>query len=126
MFGPVHHVGYRVGDIDAAVGLYERNFSGKLVYRATIAERGIEIAFVQVGDSMVEFIRSLAGGNPDKIAIDHVAYQVPDIEATLAICRQRGLKLEDERPRTTAMGYKVAFLAPEAADGARIQLVQPS
>lgn len=126
MFGPVHHVGYRIDNIDAAIALYERSFSGKLVYRATMAERGIEIAFVQVGDSMVEFIRSLAGSNPDKITIDHVAYHVADIEATLATCRQRGLKLEDERPRTTAMGYKVAFLAAEAANGARVQLVQPS
>lgn len=125
MFGPVHHVGYRVGDIDGAIAHFERSFDGKVVHRATMPERGIEIAFVQVGDALVEFIRNLSGDNPDDVTIDHVAFQVADIEATMAQCRERGLKLLDEKPRTAWAGNKVAFLAPEAGKGARLQLVQP-
>jgi methylmalonyl-CoA/ethylmalonyl-CoA epimerase len=124
VFGPVHHIGYRVSDIDGAIAHYQKNFDGRLVHRETIQERGIEIAFVQMGEALVEFIRNLSGDNPDSVTIDHVAFQVPDIEAALATCRQRGLTLLDERPRLSSAGYKVAFLAPEAGKGARLQLVQ--
>lgn len=124
MFGPVHHVGYRVDDLDAAIALFQGAFGGRLTRREAMPQRGIEIAFVQIGDSLVEFVRSLTGSNPTTIAIDHVAFQVPDIEATLALCRQRGLKLQDERPRVTSAGQKVAFLADDAVNGARVQFVQ--
>ncbi|MBI3969096.1 MAG: VOC family protein [Chloroflexi bacterium] len=126
MFGNVHHIGYRVGNLDEAIELYGRLFDAKLTHRETLKDRNIEIAFVQAGQSLVEFIQPLGVSADTGIQIDHIAYETDDIERDLNACRAKGIKIQDERPRTNSRGQKVAFLANDAVNGARIQFVQPS
>jgi methylmalonyl-CoA/ethylmalonyl-CoA epimerase len=56
----------------------------------------------------------------------HVAYQVTDVEATLAQLREAGFALIDEQPRTGIRGSRVAFLHPRATDGVLTEIVQPA
>jgi methylmalonyl-CoA/ethylmalonyl-CoA epimerase len=55
-----------------------------------------------------------------------VAYQVPDIDATLAALRQAGLALIDERPRIGIRGSRVAFMHPRATGGVLTEIVEPA
>ena len=56
----------------------------------------------------------------------HVAYQVQDIEATLAALREAGVRLIDEQPRTGIRGSRVAFLHPKSSGGVLTEIVQPA
>ena len=56
----------------------------------------------------------------------HVAYQVQDIEATLAALREAGLRLIDEQPRIGIRDSRVAFLHPKSSGGVLTEIVQPA
>jgi methylmalonyl-CoA epimerase len=58
--------------------------------------------------------------------LHHVAYQVADIDATLATLRESGMALLDERPRVGIRGSRVAFLHPRATAGVLTEIVEPA
>jgi methylmalonyl-CoA/ethylmalonyl-CoA epimerase len=54
----------------------------------------------------------------------HVAYAVPDLEASLAALVAAGVRLIDEAPRQGAHGWRIAFVHPESCGGVLTELVQ--
>lgn len=133
MFNRVDHIGVAVEDIDASLELYERDYGMTLVHREIVAEQGVEAVLLDVGENHIEL---LAATGPDThvgkfIAkkgpgMHHVAYQVDDIEATLAALKEAGLKLIDETPRIGIRNSRVAFLHPKTAGGLLTEIVQPA
>jgi methylmalonyl-CoA/ethylmalonyl-CoA epimerase len=55
-----------------------------------------------------------------------VAYQVSDIDATLAQLKQAGMELIDEQPRVGIRGSRVAFMHPRATGGVLTEIVEPA
>ena len=125
MFSSVHHLGYRVENMDKAIALYEGGFGGRVLLRKPIPGMG-EVAFVVTGGTMVELIAP--DDNADLIGkgqvFDHVGYTVDDIAAAMAELRAKGLGFADETPRVNVAGWKLAFLDNESALGARIHLTE--
>lgn len=133
MFDRIDHVGVAVSDLDAALELYRDRFALDVAHRETVTEQGVEAVLLDVGENHVELLAPLAADTPvgKFIAkrgpgIHHVAFQVGDIEETLATVREAGLRLIDERPRVGIGDSRVAFLHPKAAGGVLIELVQPA
>ncbi len=58
--------------------------------------------------------------------LHHVAYQVRDIDATLAVLSQQGMALIDERPRAGIRGSRVAFMHPAGTGGVLTEIVEPA
>jgi methylmalonyl-CoA epimerase len=58
--------------------------------------------------------------------LHHVAYQVDDIDLTLASLEEAGLRLIDRQPRTGIGASRVAFVHPKAVGGVLIEIVQPA
>jgi methylmalonyl-CoA/ethylmalonyl-CoA epimerase len=88
---------------------------------------------LDVGENHVELLRPLSEDTPvGKFlasrgpGLHHVAYQVPDIEATLAALKQEGARLIDETPRTGIRGSRVAFVHPKSSGGVLTEIVQPA
>jgi methylmalonyl-CoA epimerase len=133
MFNRVDHIGVAVEDLDASLELYERDYGMTLVHRETVAEQGVEAVLLDVGENHIEL---LAATDPDTPVgrflakkgpgMHHVAYQVEDIEATLAALKSAGLRLIDETPRTGIRNSRVAFLHPATAGGLLTEIVQPA
>ncbi|MGH2944166.1 MAG: methylmalonyl-CoA epimerase [Solirubrobacteraceae bacterium] len=133
MFNRVDHIGVAVEDLDASLELYERDYGMQLVHRETVAEQGVEAVLLDVGENHIELLaptgpdtpvgRFLAKKGP---GMHHVAYQVDDIEATLAALKQAGLRLIDETPRIGIRNSRVAFLHPKTAGGLLTEIVQPA
>jgi methylmalonyl-CoA/ethylmalonyl-CoA epimerase len=133
MFNRVDHIGVAVEDLDASLELYERDYGMTLVHRETIAEQGVEAALLDVGENHIELLAATGPDTPvgkfiarKGPGMHHVAYQVDDIEATLAALRQSGLQLIDETPRTGIRNSRVAFLHPKTAGGLLTEIVQPA
>ncbi len=133
MFDRIDHVGIAVEDLEAALALFEGTFGMPVVHRETVTEQGVEAALLDVGENHVELLRPLGPDTPvGKFlakrgpGIHHVAYQVTDIESALQRCKDAGLRLIDETPRTGIRSSRVAFLHPAAAGGVLTEIVQPA
>ena len=58
--------------------------------------------------------------------IQHIAFQVDDLEGALANLEAKGVALIDHRPRLGAGGKKIAFLHPKDTYGVLIELCEPA
>jgi methylmalonyl-CoA epimerase len=132
VFGRIDHIGVAVEDLDAAIALHEATYGMALVHRETVTEQGVEAVLLDVGENHVELLRPLSEESPvgrflarRGPGLHHVAYQVEDIEATLASLKQAGIRLIDETPRIGIRRSRVAFLHPAASGGVLTEIVQP-
>ena len=133
VFTRVDHIGIAVEDIDAALALYERDYAMTLVHRETVTAQGVEAVLLDVGENHVELLAPTGPDTPvgkflakKGPGMHHVAYQVDDIESTLAALKEAGLRLIDETPRTGIRNSRVAFLHPSTAGGLLTEIVQPA
>lgn len=133
MFTRIDHIGVAVTDLDAAIALYETSYEMAVVHRETVTEQGVEAVLLDVGENHVELLLPLAEDTPvgkflakNGAGMHHVAYQVADIEATLASLRAAGIRLIDETPRIGIRGSSVAFLHPRSSGGVLTEIVQPA
>ena len=90
---------------------------------------GARIAGLAAGDSLVELLEAESPESPIAkfIAkrgpgIHHICFAVDDLDATLARCRDAGVRLIDETPRIGAEGKRIAFLHPSATAGVLVEL----
>ena len=133
MFEAIDHIGVAVEDLDQAVQLYSEQLGMPVQHREVVVEQGVEAVLLGVGDSHIELLRPLG---PDTavgkfiakrgVGLHHAAYRCADVAGALEECRQRGLRLIDERPRRGIRDSRVAFLHPSATGGVLTELVQPA
>ena len=133
MFSRIDHVGVAVEQIEPALELYRDSLELAVAHREVVEEQGVEAVLLDVGENHVELLAPLAPDTPvgkflarQGPGLHHVAYQVTDIEATLAKLKHAGLQLIDEQPRTGIRGSRVAFLHPRATGGVLTEIVQPA
>jgi methylmalonyl-CoA epimerase len=133
MFDRIDHIGIAVTDLDGALALFEGTFGMPAVHRETVTEQGVEAVLLDVGENHVELLAPLADDTPvGKFlakrgpGIHHVAYQVTDIEAALRQCKDAGLRLIDETPRTGIRNSRVAFVHPSSSGGVLTEIVEPA
>ena len=94
--GRVHHIGMIVADLDRAIGGFRDVLGLELDHTEPYGEE-LEIAFLPCGEALVELIRPLTaeGFSADWLAsagpgIQHVAFEVDDLEAALQTARGQG------------------------------------
>ncbi|HTE16244.1 MAG TPA: VOC family protein [Burkholderiales bacterium] len=127
----IEHVGVVVNDVDKSRALWEGCFGIKLGEVETNPVRPVKLALYPVGESMVELI---AGTTPDskharmiaegKGGINHICFEVENIDEALAELKGKGVPLLDEVPRIGHAGCRIAFLDPAGTDGCLIELAQ--
>ncbi len=133
LFERIDHIGIAVADLDAAIALHEATYGMPVVHREVVTEQGVEAVLLDVGESHVELLAPLADDTPvgrflarRGPGLHHVAYQVTDIDATLAALRDQGVRLLDEQPRFGIRGSRVAFLHPAASGSVLTEIVEPA
>lgn len=133
MFDRIDHIGVAVREIDASLQVYRDLFEMDVAHREIVAEQGVEAVLLDVGENHVELLAPLGEDTPvGKFlakrgpGLHHVAYQVSDIDTTLAALKRAGAELIDEQPRIGIRGSRVAFLHPRAGGGVLTEIVQPA
>jgi methylmalonyl-CoA epimerase len=133
VFRRIDHIGVAVQELDPALELYRDSFHLQLAHREVVEDQGVEAVLMDVGENQVELLAPLGPETPvgrflarQGPGLHHVAYQVSDIDATLAALRQAGLALIDEQPRTGIRGSRVAFMHPRATGGVLTEIVEPA
>jgi methylmalonyl-CoA epimerase len=125
----IEHVGVVVKDTAASRKLWEECFGIPLGGEEENERR--KLALYYVGGSMVELI---SGKEPDgkhqrmvaegKGGLNHICFEVEDIDAALAELKAKGIPLLDETPRIGHAGAKIAFIDPKATENCLIELAQ--
>lgn len=125
----VAHIGIAVPDVDTAAGFY-RDILGAAA-RDPEESDGARILSFATGDVDLELLEPLDDRGP--IArflarrgpgIHHICFRVPDLDAALATCRDRGYELIDEMPRPGAHGRRIAFVHPRTTSGILYELTE--
>ncbi len=127
----IDHLGIAVNSISEGEKLWTDVLGLPLEETETVEEQKVTTAFFPVGESLVELLESTSPDGPiakylDKKGqgIQHIAFQVEDIEEALAELKEKGVKLIDQTPRNGAGGTKIAFLHPKATMGVLVELCQ--
>jgi methylmalonyl-CoA/ethylmalonyl-CoA epimerase len=133
VFTRIDHIGVAVEQIEPSLELYRESFQLRVAHREVVEEQGVEAVLLDVGENHVELLAPLGPETPvgrflakKGPGLHHVAYQVTDIDATLAALRQAGLALIDSEARTGIRGSRVAFMHPRATEGVLTEIVEPA
>lgn len=129
--GPIHHVGYVVADLDAAIARLEGLAATHVIEREVMDAQGVEAAMCATAGGAIELITPLEADGPIGRFLDkrgegfhHVAFSVPDAAAALAALADAGAELLDEAPRRGLGGHLVGFVHPASALGVLTEVVQ--
>ena len=127
----VDHLGVIVGDLDGAVRSFTEHLGLELDHTERYGDE-LDIAFLPCGETLVELITPLTGegSNADYLkqhgpGIQHVAFEVDDLDAALAELSGRGVKPLGGAPMPGAGGMRIAFLDPQAFGGILVELCEP-
>jgi methylmalonyl-CoA epimerase len=123
------HVSVAVHSLDAALPFYCNVLGLPLTERKPLPERGLNVAFVGVGESQIELLEpSDPEGTVARFlgrrgeGIHHLCFEVPDVDAAIAELAALGVELIDRHAEPGAQG-RVAFLHPRANHGVLIELM---
>jgi methylmalonyl-CoA epimerase len=126
----IAHIGVAVKDVEEAERFYTDVLSLRVHDREELKE--IKASFIPVGDTAIELLQSTTPeGVINKFiakrgeGVQHIAYQVDNIEKALEDLKTKGIALIDEKPRKGAHNSKVAFVNPKSTHGILIELVEP-
>ncbi|MBI4640631.1 MAG: methylmalonyl-CoA epimerase [Candidatus Tectomicrobia bacterium] len=129
MIKKIDHLGLAVKDLDETVKFYKESFG--LDVEKTEDFQGFKIAFIPVGNAELELLQDT---NPEGAiakyierrgeGIQHVAFEVDNIEEALKEAKAKGITLIDEKPRPGANNTTVGFLHPKSTHGVLIEFVK--
>jgi methylmalonyl-CoA/ethylmalonyl-CoA epimerase len=131
MLDRVEHIALAVTDLDEAIAHYENVWGLRVSHREVVPEEGIEEAMLPIGDTYVQLVAAMS---PESTVgrflegrgegMHHIAYEVEDLEVSLAELKARGVRLVDERPRPGGREHMVAFVHPKGNYGLLVELIQ--
>ena len=131
MFLKIDHVAVIVPDLDAAIDLYQNTFSVEIHSRERNEKEGFDIASFSIGDSHFELLSpfradSVISGVLEKRGpgIHHVAIEVADIQKSIAVIKDKGLKLTSDTPKTGSNETLISFIHPKSLYGTMLELVE--
>ena len=131
MLGRLNHVALAVPDMAKAVETYQNSLGAKISTPQALAEHGVTVVFIDVGNTKIELLEPLGEGSPITAFLDknpsggmhHVCYEVEDIIAARDHLIAAGARvLGDGRPKIGAHGKPVLFLHPKDFFGTLIEL----
>ena len=130
MLKKVRHIGIVVDDLNKAVARFNKTLGLNFTEFIERKEVGVNIAFAPVGEMFVELLHyTEANQNRSSIvrkqegAINHICFEVDDLEEAIRYFRERGLRVAEGYPRVGGHG-KVAFFEPSTTEGVLIEICQ--
>src|SRR5687767_2709753 len=113
----IDHVGIAVKSIAETLNLYENVIGLKVSGYDEVADQGVRVAMIPLGESRIELLEPLHGGSPiEKFmekrgeGIHHIAICVDNIEEALERFKAAGARLIDSVARRGAHNSRIAFI----------------
>lgn len=132
MLKKLRHVGIMVEDFDRAI----EKFKALGIECTEIGENkkiDLRVGFLPIGDSALELLYHSQPDNGEdhmssvvrgqKGALNHLCFEVDDLEGTIRAFEENGAKMVQGCPRPGAHG-RIAFFYPESTAGVLIELCE--
>jgi methylmalonyl-CoA/ethylmalonyl-CoA epimerase len=126
----VNHLGLLVSSVEGAADGFRA--LGLDVDRTERIGDEVDVAFMPCGELDVELLVPLGDGPLDEEltrsgpAIQHVAFEVDDLDGALEELARQGIGTVGEAPRAGAGNMRIAFLDPRRFGGILVELCQPN
>jgi len=130
MIGELDHIAIAVKDLEKAIETYTRLLGVNVDHREELPERKLEVAFLKIGDVMLElicptseesvvhkFLESKGDG------FHHLCFKTDDVERTVNELKSQSFRVA-QPPAKGAHDRIVAFLHPKECHGVLIELAQ--
>ncbi len=124
------HASIRTSNMEKSIDFYTRLMGLKLLSKREIPQNHAEIAFLQDPNAKgatleLTFYRTqkkfLQAEYEDRL-FDHLAFEVKDMQKTIAAMRKENVTITDEPYRLSPAGSLIAFV--EDPDGTLIELIE--
>lgn len=132
--GSVYHIAIAVKKLEEAEKLYTKAVGLKVTHRETVEDQGVKAVMLKPESKQGTAIELLEATNPESPihkfiekkgeGIHHICFYVEDIEASLKVLKDEGMRLIDEEPRVGADNMKVAFVHPKSFNGVLVELAE--
>lgn len=132
--GSVYHIAIAVKNLEEAEKLYTQAIGLKVVHRETVKDQGVKTVMLKPESSegtAIELLEPLNEESPvykfiekKGEGIHHVCFFVDNLEASIKVLKDEGMKLIDEKPRVGADNMKVAFVHPKSFNGVLVELAE--
>ena len=117
------HTRYRLNDLDKSVRFY-KEVLGLEEIRRHKSPRGSELVFLKTpgSEELIELC-SFPPSGPVRVQEDlvHLAFQVENLDATIAALQEQGVRITDG-PTKTSSGSRFIFI--DAPDGYEVELIE--
>jgi methylmalonyl-CoA/ethylmalonyl-CoA epimerase len=131
MIKKIDHIGIVVGKLDEAINMYKRAYGLKPIKIETIEEAHLKIAFIPLGDVLIELLQPTepGAGRIGKFleekgeGLHHIALRVGDIDHTMEKLKE-SMVFRDKEPRVGADKSRIAFIEPEFTQNVLTELVE--
>ncbi len=127
----IDHIGIAVRSLDDAIPFFRDQLKLPLKEVKELPDRGLKIAFFQVGETLVELLAPLT---PDSQiskfletkgeGIHHMAITTDDIEGQIKDLEFAGIRMATPKPSIGAEGAPVAFVHPKSTHGVLLELIE--
>jgi len=130
----IDHIGIASESIEAASKFWEL-LGFKPADEHVNDEQGVRIKMFEGSElsSRIELLEPLGPDTPlgrfiskRGIGIQQLAVKVGDIESTISLLMESGVRMIDEQPMKGASGSMIAFVHPSSAGGVLVELVEHS
>ena len=125
------HVGIAVADLSRALARWQPLLGTPTGPPEEVPSNRVRVLFLSAGGSEVELVEPLGADSPVAKFLErrgegvhHLAFRVPDVDATLAELIARGERVVDTKSRPGARGHRVGFAHPTAFGGVLVEYVE--
>lgn len=127
----IEHIGIAVKNLDEAIQTYTELLGTSCYKTEDVESEGVKTAFFQVGESKIELLEATSETSPIAKFIEkkgegihHIAFDVTNIQESMADLASKGFQLLNEVPKNGADNKLVAFVHPKSSNGVLVELCQ--
>jgi methylmalonyl-CoA epimerase len=125
------HLGLAVDAPEPVAALFETLLGTHPYKQETVSGQGVRTHFIAAGTAKLELLESVKPDSPIARFLErhgegmhHLAFEVDDIETTMAHCRTHGFTPLSDAPQPGADGKQIFFLHPKDTHGLLIEFCQ--
>jgi len=129
----IDHIGIVVESVEKSIKTYTEALGLNLLEIEDNEVFGVKIAFLKVGDTLVELIEPTFDGTMASTflqkkgeGLHHIAFKVDNINNILTRLKDIGIPLIHETPQSGGLGALVAFMHPSASNNVYIEFIEKS
>ena len=132
MIEKIDHIGIVVRDLNNALRTYEEVFGVKVVKKEQLNTMNVEIAFVKVGEVLIELLEPKGAGagmigdflEQNGEGFHHIAMRVGDIKQSMERVKHFNMQMQSDEPLQGADESSIVFIEPKCTQNVFTELVE--